>query len=370
MYAAVAGLRAHMSALNVIGHNISNVNTLGYKAARYTFSEALYTTSRSGSNGSTTTGGTNPAQYGYGASLGTIDLDMSTKNYTPTGFGLDTMINGDGFFIIGDKNQTISDSDDLQGAKLTRLGNLDFHDGYLVDGDGNCIMGYACTGKGEDGEYTYSKVLTPLRFCLLKSSKGEEEDDDGNKVNVTKYDVVYPEQAEDGTLTYGDEKTDDTTGGGTATDGLDTKMPTLSSISIDEKTGRISGITDKGSQLMIIGYIAIGKVDNPNGVTHVDGRIYQALDGAGVLHATAMGGAEKIIDPTDGTDTGDENDEGGLTIASAGTTGLVTGGLESSGTDLANEISNMIVVQRGYQANTRIVTVTDSMLEELVNMKR
>ncbi len=44
--------------------------------------------------------------------------------------------------------------------------------------------------------------------------------------------------------------------------------------------------------------------------------------------------------------------------------------MESSGTDLASEISNMIMIQRGYQANTRIVTVTDSMLEELVNMKR
>ena len=57
-------------------------------------------------------------------------------------------------------------------------------------------------------------------------------------------------------------------------------------------------------------------------------------------------------------------------IISSGTTKLISGGLESSGTDLASEISNMIMIQRGYQANTRIVTVTDSMLEELVNMKR
>ena len=57
-------------------------------------------------------------------------------------------------------------------------------------------------------------------------------------------------------------------------------------------------------------------------------------------------------------------------VESAGDTELQTGGLESSGTDLADEISHMIVIQRGYQANTRIVTVTDSMLEELINMKR
>ena len=57
-------------------------------------------------------------------------------------------------------------------------------------------------------------------------------------------------------------------------------------------------------------------------------------------------------------------------IETAGDTGLITGGLESSGTDLATEITNMITVQRGYQANTRVITVTDSMLEELVNLKR
>ena len=57
-------------------------------------------------------------------------------------------------------------------------------------------------------------------------------------------------------------------------------------------------------------------------------------------------------------------------IEHAGGTSTISGGLESSGTDLATEISNMIVMQRGYQANTRIITVTDSMLEELVNMKR
>ena len=70
MYAAVSGLRAHMSALNVIGQNISNVNTNAYKATRYTFLEALYTTVRGGSNGSAQLGGKNPAQMGYGTSIG------------------------------------------------------------------------------------------------------------------------------------------------------------------------------------------------------------------------------------------------------------------------------------------------------------
>ena len=100
MYAAVSGLKAHMSALNVIGNNIANVNTTGYKASRFTFLESLYTTVGSGSDGSTEAGGRNPAQLGYGCSIGTIDLDMSTKNYSPTGMALDCMIDGDGFFLL------------------------------------------------------------------------------------------------------------------------------------------------------------------------------------------------------------------------------------------------------------------------------
>ena len=94
---------------------------------------------------------------------------------------------------------------------------------------------------------------------------------------------------------------------------------------------------------------------------------YQALDGAGKLSVHSIGGV--VTSPKD--NTGNGNGAGTtLDITSAGDTNLITGGLESSGTDLATEITSMITVQRGYQANTRIVTVTDSMLEELVNMKR
>ncbi len=145
MYAAVSGLKAHMSALNVIGQNISNVNTNAYKATRYTFLEALYTSVRGGSDGSNLLGGKNPAQVGYGSSIGTIDLDMSTKNYTPTGHPTDIMIDGDGFLIVGDKDGTFgtTGTKDLSDMYLTRLGNLEFDDqGYLVDGQGQVVYGY------------------------------------------------------------------------------------------------------------------------------------------------------------------------------------------------------------------------------------
>ena len=418
MYAAVSGLKAHMSALNVIGNNVSNVNTTGYKTTRYTFNEALYTTQRNGSNGTDIAGGRNPAQVGFGASIGTIDLDMSTKNYTPTGKLLDTMIDGDGFFFVGDKTVgndatavEVGDSTALKGMNLTRLGNFDIDpNGYLVDGNGSVVWGFleeavdeeqmidvdngsfaeagASSGgnvkkltdltqedvetlkknglelhnvkytiaegtdpgtrvqKVESATHTVSEVMSAIRLPMGDADKKPEwpqfvekhyVDREGNPLTVTAGQAL-PEGAIEVPVSM-----TDATG-----EGL-TRLES-DSTTIDEKSGALRIMTSEG-EIYTVGYIAIGKVTNPNGVTHVDGRYYQAQDGAGTLRATSIKGAVKGVD-------------------SAGDTKLITGGLESSGTDLATEITNMITVQRGYQANTRIVTVTDSMLEELVNMKR
>ncbi|MDE7243507.1 MAG: flagellar hook-basal body complex protein, partial [Oscillospiraceae bacterium] len=110
MYSAIGGLKTHMSNLNVIGNNIANVNTQTYKSQRMTFQESIYVTSRAGSNGTVSTGGNNPSQVGYGAQVGSIDLNMSPGTYSPTGYDLDCMIMGEGFFLVGDK--TTGDSVD------------------------------------------------------------------------------------------------------------------------------------------------------------------------------------------------------------------------------------------------------------------
>lgn len=324
MYSAVSGLKAHMGALNVIGNNIANVNTNAYKASRFTFLESIYSTVTSGSNGNSVSGGINPAQVGYGASLGTIDLDMSTKNYTPTGVGLDCMIDGDGFFLVGDKGLEFNNSNDLTSVKLTRLGNFGFDsDGYLVDGQGNHVYGFLQVNGGTPDDPKISSVLTEIRLPIANA--------DGEPL----YPTVNGHSIKDAGNT-GD------------------KRVLMDSISISS-TGQITGVTN--GEAVLIGYVAIGKVDNPAGVTHNSGPYYSALGGAGSMHLTT-------IDPSVL-----ENDSN-IKVANSGNTSLIGGGLESSGTDLATEITSMITVQRGYQANTRIVTVTDSMIEELVNMKR
>lgn len=351
MYAAVAGLKAHMSKLNVIGNNVANVNTYGYKAARTTFKESLYTSVRSGSNGTATVGGVNPAQVGYGCSVGTIDLDMSTKNYVPTGVGLDCMIDGDGFFLVGGKD---SAGVDAQNLTLTRVGNFTFDpQGYLVDGYGQVVYGFVtCSDSDADPGVAastpgVSTQLAPIRLPLAAKA-GVTGVDEGT--------AIYP-GVEDGSNVYDD-------GTGDLTDGSTTV--TLDSLSIDGTTGKITGVNKETDETVVVGYIALANVTNPSGVTHISGPYYRAGEGAGDCVAASIGGvlSGKYLNNADGTGDND------IPVYSTGKTALITNGLESSGTDIATEFSEMITTQRGYQANTRIITVTDSMLEELVNMKR
>ena len=492
MFSAVSGLKAHMSALSVIGNNVSNVNTLGYKATRYTFNEAIYSTARDGSDGSVVLGGRNPAQVGYGANIGTIDLDMSSKNYSPTGRALDVMIDGDGFFIVGDKvtedgsyGITPTDMTALKTMDLSRLGNFEIDpNGYLIDGNGSVVWGFlereatageiAAFGDGvgsplnnivyeDDGKTIKSatmtvETLTAMRIPMAKNydvTYPQMADATGKPIvktytdangkttfyreataseiaaetfvttlgdprytdGTTSYVAVEPTQVLDtnevydstattryystgsgaaltysietkttrdpvsgeiktetkyydnsntevtdpvtitgikadianGTVAFHDSETSYTAVPNTATSRLQPDT-----VSINEKTGALTVMTSD-EQLVVVGYLAIAKVTNPNGVTHVDGRYYQALEGAGDMRLTTING---VVTSEDGS------------IGDAADTGLITGGLESSGTDLATEITNMITVQRGYQANTRVITVTDSMLEELVNLKR
>ena len=241
MYAAIAGLQAHMQKLNVIGNNVANVNTYGYKAGSTVFAESMYSTVSAGSNSSPTSGGTNPAQIGYGCSVSTIDLDMSTKEYVPDGIGTHAMIAGDGFFMVGDKTGVTSPS----ALQLTRLGDFRFDDdGYLVDGRGNVVYGFL-TATGEEGGRAldmndlendpdaYSEndgqtvgVSTELVPIRLPMAAGASDDADAPEEGTALYPYV------DGTT---GETLDATEDGGANTDGIRVQ---LNSVSID-KNGKI-----------------------------------------------------------------------------------------------------------------------------------
>ena len=478
MYAASAGLKTHMQNLNVIGNNIANVNTYGYKASRAVFKTSLYTSLKGGSNGTIPMGGTNPSQIGYGSNVASVDIDVSSGNYAVTGIATDLMLDGDGFFMVGSKdlvqnfNGTITDATAFTSMTLTRVGDFQFRaDGYLGKNDGNVVYGFLCTGivtedmltpkvPGENGELVnnpnfrpelvgmkvgdaiFSDQLVPIRYPRMMAAhyyaldeKGDYiyEDllgadgkpvvgEDGEAVQVKKeidpnvegwdkvYDLTtgklrsdvsaeghkiaypntneyYPVAAEgetDADVIANSGKINRNVVNGALHDaGYSEAMKDsvllqaeFTGISVDPNTGIITATNSDTQEVVTIGCIAIGKVTNPNGVTNIGDNYYKAGPGTGKMTIGITGGNAEAMGINQINRSLQTPDANGLyetidALAAHSTeTKVISNGLEMSKTDLAQEISMMILTQRGYQANTRIITVTDSMLEELVNMKR
>ncbi len=141
LFAAVSGLKTHQQRMDVIGNNIANVNTPGFKRSRMTFQDMLYQTIRGASrpvDGGR--GGTNPMQVGMGASIGSIDTLMTGSSPQDTGKNTDLAIEGDGFFVVSDGSRNY----------YTRAGAFDFdRDGYLVNANGMHVMGWMADGSGK-----------------------------------------------------------------------------------------------------------------------------------------------------------------------------------------------------------------------------
>ena len=308
MDSAVAGLRSHQNKLDVIGNNIANVNTFGFKSQSYSFKEAMYQTSTASTSGTATAGGVNPAQYGYGAMMGSIATDMGASTPTYVG-GLNASIDGEGFFITYPSNNlagltpgTLKQSD----ISYTRVGQFNIDgNGYLVDAAGNFVYGYQPNG-GDVQNPQYNGNLTNLVALRVPSAVGG--------------------------LNYG----------GNALQLKDVKINSLGEI-----TGTVVSQTDAAAdgKVVTLGKVAIATFQNPEGLSKKGGNYFGASmgDNSGAVSATIPGG---------------------------NTASLMTGYLEASNVDLAKEFSDMITTQRGFQANSKIITVSDEILSDLINMKR
>lgn len=153
LYSGVSGLTAHQTKMDVIGNNIANVNTHGFKASRVTFSDVYYQTIKSATEGTTTSGGVNPSQIGYGVSVGSIDTDMSRSGFESTGNTLDLSIAGEGFFQIQDKAGNIF---------YTRAGIFTIdNNGNLVDANGNFVLGVSDATTQETASSDKIQLVVP-----------------------------------------------------------------------------------------------------------------------------------------------------------------------------------------------------------------
>lgn len=185
LYSGVSGMKAHQTRMDVIGNNIANVNTYGFKASRVTFSDVYYQTVRSGSAGSSTSGGTNPGGIGYGTSVGSIDLLMGQSSFTMTDSSLDLAIDGEGFLQV----------QDADGNKYyTRAGALSFDSaGNLVDSSGNFVLGINGDPLGQTSEGN-SLIQLSLPSVAASKSTGSQT------INSKKFTLTTSNTTDDGNI--------------------------------------------------------------------------------------------------------------------------------------------------------------------------
>lgn len=141
LFAGVSGLRNHQSMMDVIGNNISNVNTIGYKGSRVTFSDTFNQFVKAGTNPTATTGGTNSFQIGLGTKINSIDRNWNQGTFERTGITTDLALQGPGLFILKSNGQQL----------YSRAGAFIFDaDGKLVNPqNGAVVQGKIANGLGE-----------------------------------------------------------------------------------------------------------------------------------------------------------------------------------------------------------------------------
>ncbi|ADL07865.1 flagellar hook protein FlgE [Thermosediminibacter oceani] len=400
MFSGVTGLRNHQIKMDVIGNNIANVNTVGYKKSRVTFQDTLSQTMRGASSAQGNRGGTNPMQIGLGMTIAAIDTIHTPTSLEATGNMTDLAIEGDGFFILSDG----------QGYYYTRAGNFGFDEqGNLVNtANGFKVMGW------QDSSSKTPQDIKPINIQkgMLMPAKPTDIVVFAKNLNKADQVVTIPFKVYD-SLGRAHNLTITFTNNGDNTWDYDISFdPTLISVSSGSDTGTLAfdpngnlsgGSTINSVTLTIVGANPITFTPDFSNVTQYAKETtvdlsYQNGYPAGTLLGISVDSTGTITGVFDNGQTMElaqvalavfnnpaglmkagrnmytySNNSGEPQIGLAGTGGRGTispGSLEMSNVDLAEEFTQMIITQRGFQANSRVITASDEMLQELVNIKR
>ncbi len=441
MYSGVSGLKVHQTRMDVIGNNIANVNTVGYKAQRVSFSDLFYQTSQIATGPSETglTGGSNAMQVGLGAGVAQITTNITERGGAQsTGNALDAMINGDSFFIV---------QGDDGSEYFTKAGNFTTDgNGNLVTGSGNYVMGYTAAMNPDTGDMELQRdQLRPISLygqqymttapaqttqAMLSGNINPQDeaystsgsgvintklyvyDSLGNQYGIqmdvrkvsdteftltpsTVFNGTNPEEGlsavfsgdgvnPDGSITLTFDATNGTITNDPAnftlnmTDGANNLPAFAEDITVD-----FSSLTNYGSDTDFDANAGIDGVGAGKAVGKMssigissDGSIVSSYTNGDVLvigqlataHFSNPAGLEKIGDNL----FGQTLNSGNITYQTIDAAGesMTGGAVEMSNVDLASEFTDMIVTQRGFQANSRVITTSDTMIEELLSLKR
>jgi flagellar hook protein FlgE len=414
LFAGVSGLRNHQTRMDVIGNNIANVNTVGFKASRVNFQDVLSQTLSGASGASGARGGTNPMQIGLGMGLASVDTIFTDGSFQPTGKQTDLSIKGSGFFVLS--------ADGGATQVYTRAGNFDFDSqgNFLVPGTGYKVMGW----MGSGGTINTSGNVTPLKVptgagmdakvtsnvIFAKNLSSEALTGDTQLASINIYDGQGTAHKLTGTFAKTATPNQWTfTLPATAVAGATIPATTITlnfdaatgafinpsapaayvppTLTVTPTTGASAFTTTLNfSQLTQNGAATSAVIDDQNGYTA--GTLESTtIDPNGVIYGIFSNGQSQMMaqvalatfnNPAGLTKAGESlyvrsNNSGEPFVGTTGTGGrgtLSPGTLEMANVDLAQEFSNMIITQRGFQANSKIISVTDEMLQELANLKR
>lgn len=383
LYSGISGLRAHQTMLDVTGNNIANVNTAGFKASSTQFQDTLSQMTQGASGPQAETGGSNPAQIGLGVRVAGVSTNFAQGSSQSTGRATDMMISGDGFFVTSKGGQQL----------FTRAGAFSPDAaGQLVSPDGGILQGWTAVNGvvntgGPVGDLALNaNNLVPAVSTNAVTVDGNLPSEGGTLERVVKvYDATGAERnltltftgagnswnvsgadenGSTGTATLGFTNGKLTSGGPLTVGGITVNLPEVSSfagmtsLAVSGQNGSAAGklesytLGNDGSLIgsfsngvkQVLAKIALANFTNPSGLEKTGGSSYVATANSGGVQ---LGGA------------GD-----------AGIGSLSGGSLEMSNVDLSQEFTNLIVAQRGFQANARIITTSDEVLQELGNLKR
>ncbi len=405
MLNGVSGVTSFSLWLDVVSDNLANISTVGYKESRVTFRDIHNRTLLMGSAPRGEKGGVNPEQTGFGTAVATIGRVFSQGDLMFSGVSTDLAIEGDGFFVLTDNAGKLGDPDHMY---YTRAGAFDLDsDGNLVDTNtGYLVLGYLADPNDPTSQIDIGTLkpinlknfekVSPVATTSVEISGNLGADSQvGDKVSVgiLYYDSqgvpknvqVEFEKASDNTWTW--EATDEdgnSVGTGTMAFGSDGK-PT---------SGTTTTLTLADGGSLDVDFSNVSQFGGPSylGVTNSDGHGMGnindiSIDRDGIIRIDYNDGTQRVagqvalssfINPDGLMAVGDTMFKEGPNSGKAliGTPNsdargaVLSGTLEMSNVNPANEMVNLILAQRGYQINSRVITTADSIVEEALNLPR
>jgi flagellar hook protein FlgE len=389
LFSGISGLRAHQQMMDVTGNNIANVNTTGYKSSQTVFQDTLSQMVNAAGAPQNGAGGTNPAQVGLGVRTASVNANFSQGAAQTTGKSGDMMIQGDGFFITKSGGETV----------YTRAGSFTFDaNGSLTTPNGQIVQGWSADGDGTvNTAGAPGNIKLPIgislapeattKFTLTGNLSFEAPVDatgalpgSSKVIPIPVYDANGTSSSLDVTMTKtgANEWTAsagassvviDFTGGKPTPktiqlEGLDVDLTDVTHYSGNTEA-RVSASDGSGA-----GILSSYTVSNTGQIVGVfSNGLKQSLGQLALANFNNVNGLEKIGDSMFRSTV----NSGLAQVGSAGSAGLgliTSGALEMSNVDLAQEFTNLVIAQRGFQANSRIITTSDEILQELVNLKR